>query len=184
MSGARFYLTPQGQQAMQRLQRLPTAADTGVRKGLSAWALKIKTEANRATPGRAGRGLRFTDPRKRLGRWQVEFQLRFKSAWWEMGTRAHRILPRGLGRARVSGQQHTVGRGRNSRSKVLIVPRAAGTRSRYSTARGRGGGREGLRRWVAHPGTRPHWTVRKTITARADMGRQIINEHIMREFKR
>lgn len=184
MSGARFYETSQGKAALQRLQQLPSAADRGVSKGLSAWALAVKREAARQIPGRSVRGFGYDPVRKRDSRWQVKFNLRYLAAWWEIGTRAHRILPRGTGRARIVGREHRIGRANKSRSKVLVVPPAAGTRSPYSTSRGGGGGKEGLRRWVAHPGTKKHWTVRKTITERSAAGGQVINEHVLRELRR
>lgn len=97
---ADFQLGPQGRAAIRRLADAPREMNLGAKQGLADHALKLKREFQTLRRG-AAKGLRYDDPVPDGDGWQVKFGLRYIAAWHEKGTRPHRIVPRGLGRARL-----------------------------------------------------------------------------------
>lgn len=100
---ATFKLTANSVRSLQRLGNAPTEIAAGTKQGLAdhAWALK---KSFRASRGKGARGLRYESPQWVGQKWVVVFKLRYIAAWLEKGTRAHVILPTGLGRARLHRQ--------------------------------------------------------------------------------
>lgn len=100
MVPASFKLTPASAQAIKRLGNTPLEIRSGARQGLADHALKVK-RGFQAAQGTKAKGLRYEDPVPHGDQWVAVFKLRYIAAWLELGTRAHRIVPRALGRARL-----------------------------------------------------------------------------------
>ena len=96
-----FKPTAQGAAAIRRLADAPAQIRAGTRVGLADHAWQVK-RGFRSAQGSKAKGMRYDDPVPRGDQWVVVFKLRYIAAWMELGTRAHRIVPRALGRARLN----------------------------------------------------------------------------------